>query len=103
MRLSTVDLQKRLNPAKPKGLPMALTLLMALLAGAVFIFALAPYDFWPIALLSPAILYALLMPKMSGKRAFLSVSRTVRGCGVWVHFGYTPLSMSMVIRRHGLR
>lgn len=81
MRLSTVDLQKRLNPAKPKGLPMALTLLMALLAGAVFIFALAPYDFWPIALLSPAILYALLMPKMSGKRAFF-IGQSY-GTGLW--------------------
>lgn len=67
MRLSTVDLQKRLNPDKPKGLPMVLTILIALLAGAVFIFALAPYGFWPVALVSPAILYALLMPQMSGK------------------------------------
>ena len=71
MRLSTVDLQKRLNPEKPKGLPLALTVLIALLAGAVFIFALAPYGVWPVALVSPAILYALLMPDMSGKRAFL--------------------------------
>ena len=27
MRLSTVDLQKRLNPDKPKGLPLVLTIL----------------------------------------------------------------------------
>ena len=39
MRLSTVDLQKRLNPDKPKGLPLVLTILIAWLAGAVFIFA----------------------------------------------------------------
>ena len=81
MRLSTVDLQKRLNPDKPKGLPIALTVLIALLAGAVFIFALAPYGIWPMALVSPAILYALLMPDMSGKRAFL-IGRAY-GTGVW--------------------
>lgn len=54
MRLSTHDLQKRLNADKPRGLPMALTVLIAWLAGAVFIFALAPYNIWPLALLSPA-------------------------------------------------
>ena len=71
MRLSTVDLQKRLNPSKPKGAPVGLTLLIALLAGAAFILALAPYGIWPVALVSPAILYALLMPEMRGRRAFL--------------------------------
>jgi len=81
MRLSTVDLQKRLNPDKPKGLPIALTVLIALLAGAVFLFALAPYGIWPIALISPGILYALLMPAMSGKRAFLIGQ--AYGTGLW--------------------
>ena len=71
MRLSTVDLQKRLNPDKPKGLPMLVTVLIAWLAGAIFTLALAPYDIWPLALVSPAILYALLIPAMNGKRAFL--------------------------------
>ncbi len=50
MRLSTVDLQKRLNPDKPKGLPMGLTVLIAWLAGAVFILALAPYGIWPVSI-----------------------------------------------------
>ena len=50
MRLSTVDLQKRLNPEKPKGLPLVVTVLIALLAGAAFTLALAPYGIWPIAL-----------------------------------------------------
>lgn len=49
MRLSTVDLQKRLNPDKPKGLHMGLTVLIAWLAGAAFILALAPYGIWPVA------------------------------------------------------
>lgn len=81
MRLSTVDLQKRLNPDKPKQYPLWLTLLGALLAGAIFIFALAPYGLWPIALISPAILYALLLPDMSGKRTFLIGE--AYGTGLW--------------------
>ncbi len=70
MRLTTVELQKRLNPDSSKRLPLGLTIVIALLAGAMFLFALAPYGIWPIALLSPAILYALLLPEMTGKRAF---------------------------------
>lgn len=81
MRLSTVDLQKRLNPKKPRVLPLGFTLLIAWLAGAVFLFALAPYGFWPLAIVSPAILYALLMPKMSGKRAF--IIGEAYGMGLW--------------------
>ncbi len=81
MRLSTDDLQKRLNPKKDRQLPFGLTLLIALLAGAIFIFALAPYGFWPVAIVSPAILYALLLPKMSGKRAFMIGE--AYGTGLW--------------------
>ncbi len=81
MRLSTDDLQKRLNPKKDRHLPLGLTLLIAVLAGAIFIFALAPYGFWPVAFVSPAILYALLLPEMSGKRAF--VIGEAYGTGLW--------------------
>jgi len=106
MRLSTVDLQKRLNPDKPKGLPLVLTILIAWLAGAVFIFALAPYGFWPVALVSPAILYALLMPQMSGKRAF--VIGQAYGTGLWcvgafwlytsIHvYGDTPVWLALIM------
>ncbi|MCG3862245.1 apolipoprotein N-acyltransferase, partial [Psychrobacter sp. Ps5] len=106
MRLSTVDLQKRLNPDKPKGLPMVLTILISWLAGAVFIFALAPYGFWPVALVSPAILYALLMPDMTGKRAF--VIGQAYGTGLWcvgafwlytsIHvYGDTPVWLALIM------
>ncbi len=81
MRLSTVDLQKRLNLNKPKKMPFWLTLVSAWLAGAMFLFALAPYGIWFLALLSPAILYALLMPDMSGKRAF--IIGEAYGMGLW--------------------
>ena len=106
MRLSTVDLQKRLNPDEPKGLPLVLTILIAWLAGAVFIFALAPYGFWPVALVSPAILYALLMPDMTGKRAF--VIGQAYGTGLWcvgafwlytsIHvYGDTPVWLALIM------
>lgn len=106
MRLSTVDLQKRLNPDKPKGLPLVLTILIAWLAGAVFIFALAPYGFWPVALVSSAILYALLMPDMTGKRAF--VIGQAYGTGLWcvgafwlytsIHvYGDTPVWLALIM------
>ena len=106
MRLSTVDLQKRLNPEKPKGLPLVLTILIAWLAGAIFIFALAPYGFWPVALVSPAILYALLLPQMTGKRAFFIGQ--AYGTGLWcvgafwlytsIHvYGDTPVWLALIM------
>ena len=81
MRLSTVDLQKRLNPDAPKGLHLGLSVLIAWLAGAAFILALAPYGIWPVALVSPAVLYALLLPQMTGRRAF--VIGQAYGTGLW--------------------
>ena len=106
MRLSTVDLQKRLNPEKPKGLPMGLAILIAWLAGAIFIFALAPYGIWPLALVSPAILYALLMPEMTGRRAF--IIGQAYGTGLWcvgafwlytsIHvYGATPVWLALIM------
>src|SRR5699024_6721441 len=93
-------------PDKPKGLPLVLTILIAWLAGAVFIFALAPYGFWPVALVSPAILYALLMPDMTGKRAF--VIGQAYGTGLWcvgafwlytsIHvYGDTPVWLALIM------
>jgi len=81
MRLSTDDLQKRLKPKQAYQMPLGLTAIIAALAGAIFIFALAPYGFWPIAFVSPAILYALLLPEMSGKRAF--IIGEAYGTGLW--------------------
>ncbi len=106
MRLSTVDLQKRLNPDKPKGLHMGLTVLIAWLAGAAFILALAPYGIWPVALVSPAILYALLVPAMTGRRAFLIGQ--AYGTGLWcvgafwlytsIHvYGDTPAWLALIM------
>ncbi|MBP2279867.1 apolipoprotein N-acyltransferase [Psychrobacter sp. PL19] len=106
MRLSTVDLQKRLNPTKSKRLPLSLTILLAWVAGGIFLFALAPYGFWPVALLSPAILYALLLPEMSGKRAF--IIGEAYGMGLWcvgafwlytsIHdYGNTPAWLALIM------
>ena len=106
MRLTTVDLQKRLNANKRKGMPLWLPLVIALLAGASFLLALAPYGFWPLAIVSPAILYALLMPEMTGKRAFLIGE--AYGTGLWcvgafwlytsIHdYGDTPAWLALIM------
>ena len=81
MRLSTDDLQKRLNANKAVKRPLGLLIVLAGLARASFTLALAPYGFWPLALISPAILYPLLMPQMSGKRAF--IIGEAYGTGLW--------------------
>ena len=106
MRLSTVDLQKRLNPNKPKTLPLGLAILIAWLAGALFIFALAPYGVWPLAVVSPAILYALLMADITGRRAF--IIGEAYGMGLWcvgafwlytsIHdYGDTPAWLALIL------
>lgn len=61
--------------------PLWLSLVLALLAGLVFVFALAPYKIWGIAILSPLVLYALLLPKITAGRAFLT--GLAYGFGVW--------------------
>lgn len=106
MRLTTADLQKRLNPKKSTARPFAITLLMAFAAGAIFLLALAPYGFWPLAVVSPALLYALLLPEMSGKRAFFIGE--AYGTGLWcfgafwlytsIHdYGDTPAWLALIL------
>lgn len=63
-----------------KVLPLIYPLLLALFAGAIFSLALAPFEQWYIALLSPALLYAALH-KRSAKHAFaIGLSY---GIGLW--------------------
>jgi apolipoprotein N-acyltransferase len=50
-------------------LPLIYPLLLSLFSGAIFSFALAPYHYWWLAILSPALLYACLR-KRSAKQAF---------------------------------
>ena len=85
MRLSTINLQKRLS-THLNQLPLWFTLVAAWLAGAIFLFALAPHGFWPLAIVSPAILYALLVPNMSGRRAF--IIGEAYGMGLWCVGGF---------------
>ena len=79
------------NP-RQKQLPLIYPLLIALFSGAVFSFALAPYHYWWLAILSPALLYATLR-KRSAKQAF-SIGWAY---GSWGLFGSTLPSMSMAI------
>lgn len=67
---------------KTATLPLWLSLIIALIAGLSFVLALAPYHIWGIAIISPLLLYALLLPAMRAKRAF--VIGWVYGFGVWL-------------------
>ena len=61
---------KLLNPSQQQAqLPFIFPLLISLVSGAVFSLALAPYYWWWLAILSPALLYACLKGK-SPKQAF---------------------------------
>lgn len=86
MRLNTQSLKKQLshqshldNPTSSHGLLPRL--LIAWLAGAIFMFALAPYYLWFIAVWSPMVLYWLLLPRMSSWRAFWLGE--MYGMGLW--------------------
>lgn len=87
MRLSTRVLQKRLKGQKGQkkysiwSLPVGFAVILSWLAGASFTLSLAPYGFWPLAVLSPAVLYALLLGEMSQKRAFWVGE--AYGMGLW--------------------
>lgn len=63
-----------------KQLPLIFPLLISLFAGAIFSFALAPYYWWWLAILSPALLYASLRHR-SAKQAF--VLGWAYGFGLW--------------------
>lgn len=73
MRLTTQSLKNQLSlrtDTPSASQPLLPRLIIAWLAGAMFVWALAPYHIWPIALLSPLVLYWLLLPQMSNWRAF---------------------------------
>lgn len=72
---------KLLNSSQQqKQLPLIYPLLIALFSGAIFSFSLAPYHYWWLAILSPALLYACLS-KRSPKQAFMI--GWAYGIGLW--------------------
>ncbi len=111
MRLTTHSLKQQLDLKHHEAieneqislLPRAI---LAWLAGAIFLFALAPYYIWGIALLSPAILYALLIHPMSNWQAFWIGE--MYGMGLWcvgafwlytsIHtYGNTPAFLALLM------
>lgn len=85
MRASTQHVQDRLNQPyneqQASLMPIGTAVIVAWLAGAMFMLSLAPYGYWIIALISPALLYALLLSPMSNKRAF--IIGEAYGMGLW--------------------
>ena len=73
--------EKLFNPSQThKQLPFIFPLLIALISGTIFSFALAPYYFWWLAILSPALLYAVLRQR-NPRQAF--VLGWAYGFGLW--------------------
>ena len=73
--------EKLLNSSQQqKQLPIIYSLIIALISGAVFSFALAPFHWWWLAILSPALLYATLNQR-SSKQAF--AIGWAYGFGLW--------------------
>lgn len=98
------------NSIRPKTttrqLPLPISVMTALSAGAMFSLALAPYFIIPIAVLSPMLLYALLKKCDSPKRAFWLGE--LYGFGTWVvgafwlyhsihHYGGVPSWAAFVL------
>ncbi len=72
---------KLLKPSEQhKQLPFIIPLLISLVSGAVFSFALAPFHWWWLAILSPALLYACLKGRNPKQALFLGWSF---GFGLW--------------------
>ncbi len=71
----------RPKKSQPQSLPMWLMLIVALIAGLLFVFALAPYQIWGVAILSPMLLYALLLGKTTPKQGLLL--GWAYGFGLW--------------------
>lgn len=69
-------------PKTKANLPFWISLAVALVAGLSFMLALAPYSVWGVVLISVLLLYALLLPKMTGGRAF--VIGWAYGFGLWL-------------------
>ncbi|OOS06634.1 Apolipoprotein N-acyltransferase [Moraxella cuniculi DSM 21768] len=66
--------------------PYVVLCLIALFAGAIFSFALAPYYLYPLAVLSPAVLYALLSVAKNSRQAFWLGE--IYGFGTWAVGGF---------------
>ena len=72
---------KLLKPSEQQEqLPLIYPLLISLLAGGVFSFALAPYHYWWLAILSPALLYATLRNRCPKHAALIGWAY---GFGLW--------------------
>ncbi|WP_445114782.1 apolipoprotein N-acyltransferase [Acinetobacter sp. WZC-1] len=67
-------------PNTPQQLPVIYPLCIALISGAVFSLALAPHDWWWLAILSPALLYACLKGRSAGQAFAIGWAY---GFGLW--------------------
>lgn len=82
------------KPSATEPIPLWAAMAVSLLAGLSFVLSLAPYGLWGVAILSPMILYALLLLTQKPSRAF--VVGLSYGFGVWASGAfwlYTSISL----------
>lgn len=95
----------RLNLAAFAQLPLGYRLIIALLAGAALPLAFAPYGWWWVALLSPAVLYGLLQERTPRQAFWIGEAY---GIGLWcvgafwlytsIHtYGDTPAPIALLM------
>lgn len=96
----------RSKPTARRALPLGIACLLALFAGTIFSLALAPYGLFPIAIISPMVLYALLINAKNSRQAFWLGE--CYGFGVWAvgafwlyhsihHYGGVPVWAAVVL------
>ncbi|MHA3103923.1 apolipoprotein N-acyltransferase [Acinetobacter sp. ANC 3791] len=78
--MSQIFIAKSSKNNSTAKLPLWLGSLIALLAGSAFIFALAPYYIWIVALISPAVLYACLQQRSAPQALLVG---WCYGFGLW--------------------
>lgn len=91
---------------QPKPIPLIYPMILALMAGLTFGFALAPYHLWVLAITSPMILYIILVSEENSRRAFWVGE--AYGFGVWIfgafwlyhsiyHYGNIPFVLAILM------
>jgi apolipoprotein N-acyltransferase len=78
--MSQIFIAKSSKNNSTAKLPLWLGSLISLLAGSAFIFALAPYYIWIVALISPAVLYACLQHRSAPQALLIG---WCYGFGLW--------------------
>lgn len=89
----------------PKRFPHLMRSALALFAGALYPFAFAPYDYWPLGLVSISLLWGLIAQQTVRRAAWLGFWFGLSSFGIgvsWLHvsmheYGNTPLWLAIIM------